>query len=294
MEFFEAAWGFVRKYKWWFIVLAVLIVGKISFHKAFKRIQIKAGHKGVVVHQPIFFGKGGVERGYALTPDSYWMWQSNSVYEINIQPQQAHENFEDMMTADNIPVDFEGFLNFNVTDVISFFADFGNGWYDANVKQTFRTLVRDECKKYKMAELISSPKVSNDIEVAVLAGLQKHIAAAKIPVALTKVNIGKINPNKEVLAEINATAIQQQRQRTERERKLAEDQRKETERSKAAADNAYRENMHLDPEQFLRLRAITAYADAAAECAKSDACMMVMTQPGAGNVNLPIPSGRHK
>jgi hypothetical protein len=38
--------------------------------------------------------------------------------------------------------------------------------------------------------------------------------------------------------------------------KLAEDQRMAAEQSRANADNAYREAMHLSPEQFIQLETI--------------------------------------
>jgi hypothetical protein len=40
------------------------------------------------------------------------------------------------------------------------------------------------------------------------------------------------------------------------QRKLAEDQRLKAEQSRANADNAYRESMHLSPEQFIQLETI--------------------------------------
>lgn len=53
-----------------------------------------------------------------------------------------------------------------------------------------------------------------------------------------------------------ATADQDQRSNTEKQRKLAEDARLAAEVSRAAADNAYRNAMNLTPEQFLRLETI--------------------------------------
>ena len=52
------------------------------------------------------------------------------------------------------------------------------------------------------------------------------------------------------------TATQEQRVQTEQQTKLAEDQRKAAETSRAEADNAYREAMHLSPEQFIQLETI--------------------------------------
>ena len=40
------------------------------------------------------------------------------------------------------------------------------------------------------------------------------------------------------------------------QKKLAEDKRKLAEQARAASDNAYREAMHLSPEQFIQLETI--------------------------------------
>jgi hypothetical protein len=51
-------------------------------------------------------------------------------------------------------------------------------------------------------------------------------------------------------------AAQEQRIQTEKQKKLAEDSRLQAEQSRANADNAYRESMHLSPEQFIQLKQI--------------------------------------
>jgi len=68
--------------------------------------------------------------------------------------------------------------------------------------------------------------------------------------------VGKANPPDAIKNQRIETAAQEQRSNTERQRKLAEDQRLQAETSRAAADNAYREAMHLSPEQFIQLEQI--------------------------------------
>lgn len=257
------------------LVVITLAMGSCSF----RRVQINAEEKGVIVSQPYFFGSNGVKPD-VLPPGGYWVWKSNKVFGVHTLPQQVSEQFADMMSSDSIPVTFDAHLNYVTTDPVTFVKSWGDNWYAANVQQMFRTVARDECKRYKMNELISNPTTARAIEVQILKEVQAFAVAKKMPMTFTSVNIGSINPNKDVMNEIAQTAVQQQRQRTEGEKKKAEDNRRMTEVSRAAADNAYREAMKLAPEQYIRLEAVKAYSHAAEECAKNDKCTMILTQPG--------------
>jgi hypothetical protein len=75
-------------------------------------------------------------------------------------------------------------------------------------------------------------------------------------VELVTMTVGKANPPDSVKNQRVETAAQQQRIETEKQKKLAEDQRLQAEQSRANADNAYRESMHLSPEQFIQLETI--------------------------------------
>jgi regulator of protease activity HflC (stomatin/prohibitin superfamily) len=255
---------------------------------SFRRVKIDAGEQGVIVSQPYIFGSGGVS-DTVLHTGGYWVWKSNAVYGIRILPQQVSEDFKDMMSGDSIPVQFDAHLNYRIIDPVVYWRSWGEHWYSSNIQQTFRTVARDECKRYTMSSLITNPDTTRAIELKILEAVQKYAAEKKMPIEFTKVNIGKINPKDDVMAEIGQTAVQQQRQRTELDRKKAEDNRRMTEVSRAAADNAYREAMNLAPEQYIRLEAVKAYSHAAEECAKNDKCTMILTQPG-NEVKATIPA----
>jgi hypothetical protein len=72
--------------------------------------------------------------------------------------------------------------------------------------------------------------------------------------------VGKANPPDAIKNQGVETATQEQRIQTEKQTKLAEDQRMMAEQSRASADNAYREAMHLSPEQFIQLETIKMQA----------------------------------
>jgi regulator of protease activity HflC (stomatin/prohibitin superfamily) len=86
--------------------------------------------------------------------------------------------------------------------------------------------------------------------------LVAFIAAKKLPVQLVTMTVGRANPPDAIKNQRVETAAQEQRIQTERQKKLAEDARLQAEQSRANADNAYRESMHLSPEQFIQLKQI--------------------------------------
>lgn len=121
--------------------------------------------------------------------------------------------------------------------------------------------MRQAVRKHGMNETAIDTKAIDAIDEEVTKAMEKYLAEAKLPVKLIQITVGKANPPDSIKHQRIETATQQQRIKTERERKLAEDSRKDAERSRAAADNAYREAMQLNPDQFLRLEAIKMQRD---------------------------------
>lgn len=105
--------------------------------------------------------------------------------------------------------------------------------------------------------------------------MEEYLKSAGLPAILKQVTVGKANPPDSIKTQRIETAAQQQRQLTEQQRKLAEDQRQAAEKSRANADNAYRESMHLSPDQFVQMETIKMQKEA---CAKGHCTFIV----GAG------------
>jgi uncharacterized protein YaiL (DUF2058 family) len=94
--------------------------------------------------------------------------------------------------------------------------------------------------------------------------LCSFIKDKKLPIQLVTMTVGKANPPDAIKTQRIETATQEQRIQTEKQKKLAEDQRLQAEQSRANADNAYRESMHLSPEQFIELERIKMQQEACA------------------------------
>lgn len=221
------------------------------------------GEEAVVVRKPWFWGHGGVASDPVKTGRSYFALSTYGVI-VNMQPEQYGVHFEDLMTSDGVPLDFDAVVRTQVVDSVKLIRDFGPEWFKKNVEQEFRTLVRQSVRQHGLNETAINAKAIDQIDAEVTAGLEANLKASGVPIRLIAVTVGRANPPDAIKHQRIATAEQEQRVNTEKQRKLAEDQRLAAEQSRAAADNAYREAMKLSPDQFLQLKSIDTMAWACA------------------------------
>lgn len=214
-----------------------------------------AGHEAVLIKKPMLFGAEGVDPTPVTTGRTYTMWTTD-VVDINMQPEQYPLHFDDLMSADGVPLDFDAVARLQVIDSVSLVKNFGPNWYDHNVKAEFSNRVRQAVRKHGMNETAINTNAIDAIDQEVSKAMEQYIAEAKLPIKIIQMTVGKANPPDSIKNQRVETAAQQQRALTEAQRKLAEDARLEAEKSRAHADNAYRNEMQLSPEQFLRLEGI--------------------------------------
>ncbi|HYS91778.1 MAG TPA: SPFH domain-containing protein, partial [Bradyrhizobium sp.] len=178
-----------------------------------------------------------------------------------------------LATADNNFINYNSYIVLQWKDPAYHVKNFGyEKWYEHNLKEQYRTIVRDVTKKYQMTPIMIDPPTLQNIEAEIAGQFRKHVQSTGLHVALINVNMGKALPDKPVIDEMNNTAAQQQRRKTEIQRKLAEDSRLQAEQSRGNADNAYRQQMKLDAAQFVQLESIKRYSEA---CKESKNCVIV-------------------
>jgi uncharacterized membrane protein YqiK len=216
-----------------------------------------AGHEGVLIRKPIFFGHGGVDDTPVKTGRSFVAITTDWVY-VDMRPVQVNVEFDDLMSRDGVPLDFNAAVRFKVANSVQMVQGFGadDHFFSRNLEQAFRNLVRDAVKKRGMNETAIDASAAEAIDSEVTAGFKAYVAAGGFPIDLLDVTVGRANPPDSIKNQRTETATQEQRSNTEKQRKLAEDQRREAEASRATADNAYREAMRLSPDQFLQLEQI--------------------------------------
>lgn len=239
-----------------------------------------AGHQVVWMEKPLIFGHGGVDQTPVMAGREYGAITSDAI-DVNMLPQRADLEFDDMMTKSGVPVSFHVVAQWKVTDPVKLVSQFGAdvkydkdgtpdwGWWDRNIDQPFRTAVRDSVKQRDMQEMAISQSAADAVGREVWTAANQIVQQQGLPIQFLAINVGRVNPPDAIKNQRIETAAQEQRAITEQQTKLAEDQRKAAEQSRAAADNAYREAMQLSPDQFLQLERIKMQRDV---CAHGTTC----------------------
>jgi regulator of protease activity HflC (stomatin/prohibitin superfamily) len=231
------------------------------------------GAESVIVDNPWIFGHGGV-REETQKPGLSWYWMSTHAVDVNLAPIKYDEPLEHLATADNNFINYNSYIVLQWQQPAETVKKFGyESWYQHNLQEQYRTIVRDVTKKYQMTPIMTDPKTLQNIEEEIATQFRKHIESTGLHVQLLNVNMGKALPNAAVITEMDNTAAQQQRRKTETQRKLAEDARLQAEQSRATADNAYRQEMHLDAAQFVQLEAVKRYSEACQQ--QGSTCVIV-------------------
>lgn len=251
------------------LFIATILMVTIIFSIGCSAAKPDAGHETVLIMKPIIFGHGGVSSETVKTGLEFIALTTSEV-DVNMQPLQFPERFDDLMSSDGVPLDFDATIRLQITDAARLIKEFGPEWYKNNVEVEFRNRVRQAVRKHGMNETAISTKAIDDIDTEVSQSVEKYLTDAKIPVRLIQMTVGRANPPDSIKDQRVATASQQQRILTEQQRKLAEDARKAAENSRAEADNTFRNAMNMSPEQYLRLESIKMQRDVCAHTKDKD------------------------
>ena len=248
-------------------------------------VAVDAGHEGVLVYKPFFFGHGGVDPTPIQTGRQA-VAPTTEVIDVDVRPLQYSEHF-DIISAENAPVSFDAFLIANVMEGRSpeLVQRFGPNWYQHNVKEAFRTFVREEVQKYPLFELTTKPATRSRLQEAVEQEMKtKLIDKQGIPVRVNRVVFGSILPPKGVLEQTAETIKQEQRKITMVEFQKAEEAREKAERQRGIADRAYREHLGLTAPEFVDLRRIEVQKEIVQHAPANLTIIMGMEKTG---INLP-------
>lgn len=235
-------------------------------------IKTDPGHETVLVDNPWFFGHGGV-REETQKPGLGWYSWSTSGISLNLTPIKYDEPLDHLATNDGNFINYNSYILLKWSEPAFMVKNFGyDKWYEHNLKEQYRTIVRDVTKNYSMVKIMTDTETLASIETEIAKQFREHIKKTGLRVTLINVNMGKALPNPMVITEMDNTAVNQQRVKSEVQRKLSEDARLQAEKSRAQADNAYREEMKLNAEQFVQLESIKRYSEA---CKENKNCVIV-------------------
>jgi SPFH domain / Band 7 family len=268
------------------IIESVVAVGLLLMGTAC--VAIEAGHEGVLVEQPYIFGHGGVDPVPSKT-GRLWVVPTTKVIDVDVRPIQYSEHF-DIISAENAPVSFDAFLIANVVEGRSpeLIAKYGPNWYQNNMKEAFRTFVREEVQKYPLFQLTTDPTTRTKLQDAISREVQaKLIEKQNIPVRLNRIVVGSILPPKGVVEQTTQTIVQEQRKITMVEFQKAEEAREKAEKQRGIADRAYRESLGLSASEFVDLRRIEVQKEIVQHAPSALTVIMGLERTAINMPNMP-------
>jgi regulator of protease activity HflC (stomatin/prohibitin superfamily) len=229
----------------------------ILFLTSCSTVGVSGDEEAVLVAKPYFFGSGGVYDEPVNSGRQIIALSTDDII-FKITPIAYSEGFKNLISDDNVPLDFETHLTLRAKRGLTpdLYKGFGEYWYKNNVSPKFRALVRDKISSYTMQDLISNREVLTKIDAELKESIEKYFKEINIPVDVIMITIGAATPPGEVLAETQKTAAQNQSILTQAARAKAENSRKNAEVNKAIADNAYKAQMNMTTSEYLKLREI--------------------------------------
>lgn len=153
---------------------------------------VDADEEGVFVAKPWIFGRGGVydnplKEGTSITA------ASTQVVRFKVIPQKYAETFDDVMSDDNTPVDLQAYVILQIErgKTPTLLKNYGEDWYNNNVRETFRKFIRDRVSTYPMYDLTSNREACQKIEDETLLLLQSYFdklnSSKELPVKIISV-----------------------------------------------------------------------------------------------------------
>lgn len=240
-----------------FTVIQFMLVSLIVLFTSCSVASVNADEELVFVEKPIIFGKGGVNPK-PLTSGTEWRWFSTQEVVFKISPTEYEENFQDIFTGDNTPIDLSAKLLLQIKQgqTPKLLTKFGEDWYKNNIKSVFVKNVLDEISNYPMKQLTSKREIYANVENIVLNKVQNIINEKDMPIQVLSVIVNRAVPKEDVMDELARTAMQIQAEETQTQRAKTEDAREIAEAKRAKADKTYQRIMNLTNEQYIELRKI--------------------------------------
>ena len=242
-----------------YFILSAFIAA--AFFSSCSLCAVDGGEEGVFIKQPLFFGDGGVQE-QALTQGSEWkVFSTNFVIYSTVNTRYS-VSFDDIATDETTPLDITAHIFLKIKEGKSpiLHKNYGPNWYENNIKDVFSKHIRNFVSMHDMRTLISERDCYETIEKQLKDDMNDHIIelskTKELPIEVVNIVIDKAKPNKDVLDELNNTAIYMQQKQTELMKQAMQVERKKTEHLRALADKEYQNTMGFTPTQFISLRAL--------------------------------------
>lgn len=245
----------MRHFKIFYLLLLSIIVSMASC----SRVKVNAGEEAVLVHKPMFFGHGGVDKT-PISTGSKWVWATTDEVKFSIIPMKYTEHLDDIISNENTPLDFNTQIIIQIDEGKTpiLLENYGQKWYTNNIKEQYNNFTRHYVSQYSPFDLTSNREIIAKIDSCVLNDMRKYVkelsTKKEFPITIISVITGRAIPNAKQLDEMNNTAAQIQAKVTEDRRAEKEVARAEAEKKRAIADKAYMREMNLTTQEYIQLK----------------------------------------
>ena len=187
------------------------------------------GHEGYLYHMPLVFGSAHFV-GEQVGPTSTGLVWRQYVVNVDMRPKNYNEEFH-ILSRDNLTVGFEASarVGLRANSVRQVVEDLGGvdvseeqgdlpTWYLRNVRQAYRTAVRDVVHDYNAYDI---QRDTQQIGAEILERLREQFAGT--PIEFESMSIGNLTYPEEINREIQRKlAAEQDLERMQREQQIAE------------------------------------------------------------------------
>lgn len=264
------------------LLLGVLAMLMVSLLSGCHYVTVEPGEEAVLTYKP-FFGDGGMSRT-PMTVGTSIHWLTTDYTIVNKKPWAVKVEFDNFSSRDNIMLDLDTTVILKTANSVTFVAGFGSDQasvFKSNLEGPFGQMVRDVVKTQPFQDMMSNPETAKNMDASVKQKLTAYMTTNGIPLQVVSVSLGRAKPTQVVLDQVNATAAQEQRQKTELATIAAENTRADAEKARALADKAYATNLGYTTEQYAEMQIANIQADA---CKKAQQCVIV--PPGTNTVRV--------
>jgi regulator of protease activity HflC (stomatin/prohibitin superfamily) len=169
-----------------YMIILIMLFGTIGC----SRIVTEPGNETVIILNPWFFGHGGVAKEVQTPGAGWYAWSTHGI-DIPTAPIKYDEPLEHLATNDNNFINYASYIVLQWSDAAENANKFGvDSWYENNLKEQYRTIVRDVTKQYQMTAIMTDPETLQKIESEVARKFNAHIVTTGLHVKLLNVNMG--------------------------------------------------------------------------------------------------------
>jgi regulator of protease activity HflC (stomatin/prohibitin superfamily) len=206
----------------------------------------------VVFDKHPLFARGGIDM-IPLQQGSCVVSPYTKTYKFVMTPVQYEENFTNLSTSDQTFVDLNAFLTLKIQRGKSplLLREFGEKWYENNVQEAFREMVRNKLCVFSMLDLVANRKIYDEIKEDIRKQVEEYIIKTGLQIEVTALVISKVEPPEAIRNELNTLSQEKAKGQTQKQQQETEELRLETERARAKADRAYMEEMGFSRDQYI-------------------------------------------